>query len=216
MVVKSLASRVRDSFEEDEMRGLADHYLELILSNWRDVQAAMRRTVVLLVVLILGFLVLVRAEGAEVAVVGIKVTDLSAILAVLPAVVSHLLYDFVVLANTRAIFRDTVDALTGLTYPSLHRNELEVLMGPASTMIWGSAAQIQLRTREPGRTFAILRAMSLALLLAVLLVPLLFFGYAYWELFVGDRADLLPAAASLAFTVFSATRAVLTLLDTQM
>ncbi len=182
MPVKELHDRVADGFARDETREFADKYLELVLTSWRDVQAAMRRTGVLLVLLMVVFLVLVKAERIDLSVVGIKVTNLSAALSVLPAVVSFLLAEFLLLGTTWAVYRDTFTAVVNKSYEDLSHNDLEVLMAPATTLIWGWSPSMVLRSEEPGAPDAILQKMSIFTGLVILLSPLLFFLYAYWEL----------------------------------
>jgi hypothetical protein len=213
MQEKTLRERADDAFAGDDAREFADTYIGLVIASWREVQGSLRRTSMLLALIIVAFLVLHRAERIELSLLGIKVTDLSAILALLPAVASYFLYELVVLTDARARHRDVVAAVTGVRYPDLLQSNLHVLMEPGIGLVWGTTWQWHLREKPAGWRFKALERMALGLALLMVVAPVLFFAFAYLELFRDERVGTLPIVASLAFTIFNVVRAGLYVSD---
>src|SRR3954452_12658902 len=125
MQFKTISERVESAFRDPDAKAFGDRYLDIVLQTWRDVSVALRRTGAALALLIAAFLLLFGAKQGTVSVGPFKVNDLSAVLVLMPALVAHLLYEFVALVVAFNMYDQLRLYVVRHLHPAVERNDLE-------------------------------------------------------------------------------------------
>lgn len=210
--VKPLSQRVADGFAAPETRAFGEKYLELVLAGWTEIETALRRTIILIVVLVVAFLLLADAKTTEFDLGPLTLSDVTGVLTLVPAIVSFLYFEFVVLLTAGVRYRRVRDALVENLHPDLYENDLEKMLFPPVTSVLGFN-RWRLPTTPGG---AIAKTVEI---LAVGTGLLLFFGalgflvYAYQDLLANEEADTAAVTVSAVFASFNVVRAFLMLSD---
>src|SRR5215207_4740111 len=89
----TISERVRDAFADDKSRDFAETYLNEALTSLRDTQTQFRRTMLLLIFVILLFELLARASVREVSIGPLKLSDYSLLYKLLPLAIAYLYYE---------------------------------------------------------------------------------------------------------------------------
>ena len=214
MPAKAIEERIKAAFHS----GSPDHefgekYLDLLYANWCAVARALRRTSVLLVGLVVAFLSLAYARNTEFTLGPLRLTNISSVLVLVPAIVSLLAYEFFVLGTARIRYRDTIRALVQLLHPSVSENDLQLLLEPPTASLWSDEGWLKLRESEPGIASKLIGWGGNVVLFSLVLGTLAFLVYAYVTLYENSHANTLGVTASLVFAVFNGVRGVLVLAD---
>jgi hypothetical protein len=203
MPIMSLSARIEQAFKQDAVRTeFGQKYLELLLQSWAAIASAMRRTVTLIVALILSFLLLYGGKKAELSLGPLKVKDISSALTFVPAIISQLYYDFVTLLFANNRYEDLKDALVERLYPDVYASELHESLAPPTTSVWGHNPWQRLRATPPGRSSSLMNWLGNAIGIAILVGALAFLVFAYWRLLLHSPGSKVPVVISLAFVVF--------------
>jgi len=210
---KAVSTRVIEAFADEREVKFGDQYLAYILDAWKDTEAALRKTAFLLVLFAAAFVLLVNAKQVELSLGPVKLTDVSAVLALIPAVVAFQLYELVTLLGASTVYRNVRTELVGRLYPPLAVSDLADLLAPGTASIWGDEGWRSVRMNEPGRAFKTFNGLSTFSGVALLLAASGFIVYAYTELIAESDASGWLIGVSLGFAVFSVTRALLSFVD---
>ena len=208
----STRARVEAAFAENTHE-FGDRYLELLHASWTAIEAALKRTTFLIVSLLAAFLLLQEADSGDFSLGPVAVTDASSVLILVPAVVSVLYYEFVVLLFARDRYWRLQYELIRKLYPSVHDAGLGHALAPPTASVWGANPWQQLRTTGWDRATHLLDNSGF-LVAGVLVLAAIFFPiYAYVWLFADSDANDILVAASLIFGMFNLVRTGLTFWD---
>jgi hypothetical protein len=213
MAIRSLRDRVEEAFDDERAREFGTTYIERILDTWQSVDRSLRRTVVLLAVAATAFQLLISANVTSVSFGPFKLADVSFATALIPALASYLLYEFVVLFTTSYRFAQLHGELVRKLHPTLYNNDLEFPLYPSVLSFWGDDAWRYVRENEEGWAGKVLYRATTAIGVGLLIAVGGFLVYAYWQLFDDSRASRLLIWGGLIFTLINVLRAVLTVAD---
>lgn len=191
-------------------------YLEALLTTWRELMQSLRRSTLLLAALITGFVLLKGAKTGEVALGPLRLTNISEVLTIVPALVSLLAYESVSLICAQALYRNMVGEMVRLMYRRLYDCDLEYLLAPTTVMLFGGGARNweQLRATKEGFAQGILKVTSGLIIGAITGGALGFLYYAYKYLYADSHTAGLTVSISLAVAALFALRTVALMVDT--
>jgi hypothetical protein len=212
MQFKPISERVESAFRDPDGKAFGDRYLDIVLQTWRDVSVALRRTGTALALLIAAFLLLFGAKRSSVSIGPFKVDDLSAVLVLMPALVAHLLYEFVALVIAYATYDQLRLHVVRHLHPAIEHNDLESAIAPGSLSFWGQDPWRLLRRRPPALK-PIENGITAAILIAIVLGCAAFVVDAYVRLPARPHVNGVELALSGLFAAFSLARLVLLVVD---
>ncbi|HTB71065.1 MAG TPA: hypothetical protein VK707_08800 [Solirubrobacteraceae bacterium] len=207
---------MEDAFNDDTLAAFGQHYLDALLTTWREIMQSMRRSTLLLVALLITFVLLKGAKHAEVTVGPIKLTNVVSVLTIIPALISLLLYEFVSLISAHAVYRNVVGETMRIMHRGVYDSDLEYLLGPATVTFFGGGSRTweELRSTRPGLSRRFLDATTLLIITAIIGSAFGFIYYAYRYLYQDSHANGLAVSISLAVTVLVLARTVALMFDT--
>jgi len=212
-VVKSLDERVADGFD-DKASPFRARYLDIALERWSEITRTARRTAIFIVVLGVGFVLVAGAQKAEFTLGPLKLTNVSSVLTIVPAIVSFALYELAALMLAASNHSKIVEALVERFYPSIAANDLDLVLAPATASLWGHEVWLGMRRRaEPGLVAVTLSRLNSWLGMTVILAPLPFLVLAFNHLYQDARADKLAVSAAAVFAVVNVLRMFLLFVD---
>jgi hypothetical protein len=211
-----LRERVQRGFDEEMIGAFGQRYLEALLTTWRELMQSLRRSTLLLAALITGFVLLKGAKTGEVALGPLRLTNISEVLTIVPALVSLLAYESVSLICAQALYRNMVGEMVRLMYRRLYDCDLEYLLAPTTVMLFGGGARNweQLRATKEGFAQGILKVTSGLIIGAITGGALGFLYYAYKYLYADSHTAGLTVSISLAVAALFALRTVALMVDT--
>lgn len=142
---ETLKDRVRRAFLGDaksyeHANQAAIDYLGELRSRMKDLSEGIRRTAVLLLLVAAVFQLLDQAVVVGLQVGPFRISDLSIIQRVLPAVFAYLIYDMAVLGVRYLYSINLAIEISELFQPSIRSNRLDVLLNPQGiSPIWSIA-----------------------------------------------------------------------------
>jgi hypothetical protein len=211
MAGKSVHKSAEEAFDAETKAAFGDTYLQLIYSNWSDSVRTLRRTVLMLVLVVVGFLVLNNAESGAVELGPLRVDNLSAVLTLIPAVASYLLFEVVDLVIADHYYKEAASAPMKMIHPSIYAHDLELFLEPATGFAMGAGPTTSLKPNSSG-TLPELREFCEMIVIAALIFGVLgFVGFAFLDLYGNDHTSTLAVSASLLFSFFNLVRAGLAL-----
>lgn len=208
---KSVHQAVEEAFDDDTRQAFGDKYLELVYANWADAVRTLRRRVLLLVLAALAFLILNHAHAAEIEIGPLRVDNISAILILLPAAVSFLLFEGLDLLIADHYYKEAASASMKMMYPSIYKNNLELLLEPTTGFALGVGSTSDLKPNLSGPIATLRDLFELAMMLGLLSGAIGFIVYAYWSLFGNEHAATFAVVLSLLVSVFNLARGTLSL-----
>jgi hypothetical protein len=205
---------VDDAFDPATLSQFGQKYLELVYANWFETVRTLRRTVLLCIAAVLSFLLLDNSSG-ELNLGLIKTSDASAASTLLPAVTSFLLFEAIDLTVASFYYQDITAALMRKLYPSIYRNDLELLLAPPASFAWGAgtAESLSPPPQGTGKLDGVREWTGGLLVAAVILGVIGFLVYAYLSLYGSDQTNFFVVTASLAFTLFNVLRGGIQIAD---
>jgi hypothetical protein len=210
----SVREAIEKAFDEKVSDEFGLKYLELIYANWSDAVRTLRRTVLLALFLAVGFILLNHAKGAEVMLGPLKVADLGAILVLIPAVTSYLLFEAIDLTIADGLYKEAASALVKKLYGPVYDNNLELLLEPTTGFAWGAGSTTSLAPNRPGRIGTALEWIEALVVGGIVLSVIGFLIYAYANLYGSGHANVIAISASLLFAIFNLVRAGLEIVAT--
>jgi hypothetical protein len=208
-----LGSRVRAAFDADLLLNYGQSYLDALLAIWRELVHSLRKTLLLLAALMLAFLLLQGAKNAQFALGPLRLTNVAAVLTLIPILVSALIYEFVILMVAQKRYRDTITETVRLLHPSLYEYGLDHMLYAASNhfVVATAGRWEQMRTTRPGLANKVLELTGLASLSCLTFGAFGFLIYAYSHLFADSHANAIAVSvsAAIALVFFIQTAALL-------
>jgi len=210
---KTPEEKVNDAFDSATLTGFGLKYLELLYGNWADMMRALRRTILLAVILVASFLLLSDAKSASFTIGPLKTSNIAAVLTLIPAITSFLTFEAIDLTLSGAYYREVSSALWERLYRPIFENNLEVLLEPMTTFAWGMGTSMGLSSQKSKRIESLVDASGIAMAVVTVLGILAFLVYAYWRLYEHSHTSWIVVTGSLAFAIFTAIRSSLLLYD---
>jgi hypothetical protein len=208
--MKTLRDRVEAGFGDRDSAQFAEKYLDLVIATWREISTQLRRTSLLIVVLAVATELLLSADVKEVTFGPLKVSDVSFLTVILPAVVAYLLHDCVTLIDASNRFDALRGEIARKLYRPLWENDLEFFITPGTLNVWGVHAWDSVRLSDTPVRQKIREAMSVLVALALLLGAVVYVVSVFVRLLDSGQGDAL-LWGSMAFAAFNLVRAGLAL-----
>lgn len=212
---KGIEARVQAAFAAgDKVYG--DRYTEILIGGWHEAIRQMRRTVLFAAILIVAFLILLDAKsGAELAIGPLKLSNISEVLTLVPAVVAFLAAEMFAFALAAERYKEVIAQLALVLHPTLHENKLHVMLGPPATAPWDTNQGVwgSFRNAVPGRASRVLEASDYSILFVVIIGLLVFIAYAYVELFSDSSTNIVTVSISALVATFFVVRMLALLTD---
>jgi hypothetical protein len=212
MAYEHISERVGAGFSTEASRQFGDMYLDILVANMRDLLTAFRRTVLLVVVTIVAFLLLRDAETVPFTLGPFTLTDVSPVTALLPGVAAHLLYEATTYFYAIHRYVSLHRALVGALHPTLTEHDLELGIIPAMVSFLGGVPWREMRAAPPGRAAELHNLLEALLVFVLFLGGLVFLIYAVVKV-MGSPAPTVARWASATFTGFTVWRIALLVLD---
>ena len=213
MAVKKLSQRVDDAFDDAGAQRFADKYLDSVLESYQSAADGLRRTVILVAVLVLAFFLLEHAKSGAFEIGPLHLSNVAAVLTLIPAILSLQYIELAALATAGMRLEKLRDALFARLYPSIARESLDKMLGPVRLQAWGEVGWREVRTTEESRITRTLDVLDAVAFSTIFLGALAFTVYAFGHLFHDPKASTVTVAISLGFTVVNMVRAALLLWD---
>src|SRR5689334_12014020 len=121
-----MQQKAKWAFEDDRARDFGEKYLELLYSNWFEIMRSARRAVFLAVLLILSFFLLDPAKTSTLELGPLKTSNVAAVLVLLPAIISFLLFEAIDLTLSGVQYREAGEAVLQELYPTVYDNDFEM------------------------------------------------------------------------------------------
>jgi hypothetical protein len=212
-VPQLVRERVEAAFADEDEHAFGERYLDHVLERWTGIEAALRRNVLLIVLLVVAFLLLEGGETSEFSLGPFKVTDVSSVLTLVPAVVSFLYYEWAELISARGRYALLRYEVFRKLHPVAHEKQLGAALAPPTISVWGDHPWERLRYRERGRAYFLLEKCGMVVTVGILLGAIAFPIYAYATLFEDSQTDPMALTLSLVFTLFNLARTAFTIAD---
>ncbi|MEM6458128.1 MAG: hypothetical protein AAF710_01920 [Planctomycetota bacterium] len=196
-IKEQLANVLSDADCHDNFR----EYVKTVRDNMVYTESALWKTGRTMLVFIIAFELLNRAIIAEVSFGGFKITDLDLIRRFLPLGVAYFYYQTSSFIALRRFLKELHDQSFRLLYPEMYEHNLECYVHPPSA--FETEHIVELNTGGVLKT--LIGSLSVPLMFAIVVGPVLFQGYAMFYTFrafgLADIIVWIVALASLAFTV---------------
>jgi hypothetical protein len=200
---KPLLQRVDDAFTDDgrtpdQIRSDAIDYLKDFRPAWRDVAAALNRTVLLMFVGAAVFELFKTGKAVKMSIAGIEFQNLTPVQAVLPAVIAYQYLELMLLFLRYSNMQHMQTRLMQIAYPQAESNDLELWLTPPSLALLSpfSGRHLDIASREELVTEKVLTYIGYC----SIFLPLIFEGYAFCVLF-GNGSYIAWVWTSLVVTV---------------
>jgi len=202
--------RFTGAFDETTLKAFGPKYLDSLLAGWRDAVETMRRDQLLIGALVIGFLLLANAKNAAFTLGPLRLTNLSAVLTLTPALVALLGYEWLESTVTQAAYRAAVRELLYLMHPTIVEYNLESFLTPPVIQLMGAVGPswMKLRTRPRNTWEAVAARTALSILFGLVLGFAVFLVFAYEHLFLDPHADVIAVSVSLGVSLLFVGRSV--------
>jgi hypothetical protein len=205
---ETLKGRVRRAFVSEaesyeHANQAAIEYLAELRSRMKDLSEGIRRTAVLLLLVAAVFQLLDQAAVVGLQAGPFRISDLSIIQRVLPAIFAYLIYEMAVLGVRYLYSINVAIEISKLFQPSIRSSKLDVLLNPQGSPLFGP----MLWHRSQSREYRLVSKFMLVLRLGSVLLPPIIEIYAYYRLFeafgLKDAIVWLSALVSLGLIMFA-------------
>jgi hypothetical protein len=204
-----LRDRVADAFDSETSGKFGELYVTALLDNWREIARAFRRSLLLAVALIVGFYLLRGAKNAELTLGPLKLTNVTSVLTIIPALLAVVAYECVSLLAAFAAYRDAMGEVVRKLHPKVYENDLELLLVPPTLTLLGGIGSSweDLRKKPPGISEKVLSITSTVVFAAIIGGSAGFLVYAYSYLYRHSHVNTIAVSVSLCVAVIYAIRA---------
>jgi hypothetical protein len=138
---KSLERRVLDSFQGDQSAVEAKEYSEKVYAAWRDVSASLRRSALLIFLLMAVFELLVYQRTSSLISIGsFTIINAPIVQIVLPAAIAFIIYDGYRLTVRWLRLQWVYRTLMEVFAQKQSDNDLDILLAPSLPSLWGIGA----------------------------------------------------------------------------
>jgi hypothetical protein len=199
-MAKKLKQRIIDSFPEGDREG-AKQYLDWIRSALTDVSANLRRSVMLMILLMAVFEFIIQSRRSSFTLAGFSVAEGSIVLKFIPALVAYLYLQSFVYSHRAAVLRDAFADTLARWSPEAEKNDLGFLLRPVHTLFWSEGWPTSEENRL--RIDEVERRTSFVFMAIIMIGSLIFLTQAYYVLFP-DRAlaNYVLWSTSLSITLY--------------
>jgi hypothetical protein len=208
MPLLSIEKRIAAAFDRETRERFGPQYLDLLMANLRDAVQAMRRAFVLVGVMVAGFLLLVNARNASFTVGPLKLTNISAALTLIPAIVALVGYEWIELVIKQSEYRHAIRELVKLMHPKVDEAHLYIpLTPPTVQLVARLGADIPGSERSgPEKALDTVEIVTFGL---GIIAYMAFLVYAYTHLYADRHTSPIAVSASLAVAILFVMRMIL-------
>lgn len=211
MLEKSVREAVEEGFDEETCKAFGDKYLELVYANWSEAVRALRRTVFLLVITAVGFVILEGTHSGQIDLGPIRVDNVWAVLTLIPILTSFLIFEALDLTIADHYYKEAASAAIKSIHPSIHQHRLHFFLEPATGFAIGMGSMASLKPKSPGRLGRARENFEMVTVLGLLFGAIAFIAYAFVSLYESDHTSWVAVSFSLLVSAFNLTRAGLSL-----
>jgi hypothetical protein len=173
--------------------------LLIVRDNLKYTESTIVRSSRFLLLIAIVFELISRAAVSELSFSGVKITDLSLIQKTLPLIAAYFYYTTMSGVAMRRLLTEFHDRLFTLLSPKFRTEDFELFLLPFTPLI----TERIIANNTNGWISKLIRNLSLPLMIIVLLGPLIFEAYAFYELFysfgVKDVVTWIVLSISLVF-----------------
>jgi hypothetical protein len=181
--------------------------LATLLDSWRETTAQLRRTTILMITLMVVVVLLTSGDVKEVSVGPIKMVDLGVAAKLLPVVIGFLYLDLVLQFFSAMAFNDLYGDVASKLMPSVHKEELDVPLGPTLGAMWGGRSILSIGGTTP-RAATTVNVLNILCGVTFVVSPVGVLAWEYVQLFGKFGARDIILWFSLVATLVCALRAV--------
>jgi hypothetical protein len=207
------AERVRLAFPRDD-DAFAETYLQTILARWCEVQAAARRSGLLLLVLVALFLLLTSSnQDAELALGPFKLKEAARILVWLPMLASFVGFETFSLRLGYWQYENLVRAVVERRHPMVVAASLERMLAPSAALVGAGPHWEELRSIAPDELTDRRRSLSAILSVLVDFAWVVLVLAAYVWLILERDVQIVAFTISVAVAAFNVVRIYMLAID---
>jgi hypothetical protein len=174
-----LVEAIKSAFSDSESKEYATEYLNVIRTNWRTTEEAIRTPVFLMVVLAAAFMLLQGSTVKGISFGSFQFSEYSFIQKIIPALIAYNFYFLSNLALMQKAFRIIHASTLGLIQTKLVEHDIEKFLGPPYFSIFGDLTFMSTKYRF----YKAFQIFQVLFVLIVVFGSLIFVIYAYWWLF---------------------------------
>ena len=201
--------RIDRTFEDEAVAKYGDEYLKVIQENRREVERVFRRTMLLLFLLLVAFILLTQASIREVSLGPFKLGDYTLLNILFPIAVAYTFSEVITLVIMRQNYQYVHDLVLWKLYGNkLIDDGLESFLSPPSIYTSTDLVTTELEISERFgsrrvRIFAqVIRYWTIPLSVFLFVAPVTFEIYAFYTIFTAYGATNILAWVSLAVSVY--------------
>jgi hypothetical protein len=207
----SIDERVRKAFDSGTLEKFGLRYLEAIIESWREAEQNMRRAVAFAGILVVIFFLLAHAKNAEVTFGPLKLTNVAAVLTLIPTLVAFLGHEFAERNASSERYEAVCGALVNLLAKSIRENDLDNLLAPEVVHPMGRVEGRSWQNIQLGGSRAAYAVMDVTKYIGIAVVflgSIAFLVYAYVYLYGDRHASSAAVSIALAITAVYVIRTV--------
>lgn len=211
---RSIRDRVEAAFDPELAASYGDAYLDAIVTTWRELSHGLRRTTLQITLLILVFVLLEGARSVQFDLGPLRLTNVSALLTLIPALVAILSYELVALELAQRVYSVAVSEVMRAVHRPVYEQDLEFLLAPATIHpMGGSGRDWEALHAGNGRLHETVARTDNLVWAAIVFGTFGFLVYSYLHLYADRHANAIAVSVSLAVALVFAARAWALVLD---
>lgn len=180
--VKSVRDRVRDSFSGDKKEQDAEKYVEWLLETLRATGKSIRRSAVVMLLLMATFELILTLKVAEVSIGIIKISQAGVLLTFIPAAVMYFLLELVIVECREEEYLDALSQAMAIWNPKAEANDLDTILVGYGNLYWNTRSLYSLH-QSISPSSRVERVISVILIFGAVLGVLAFEVHAFVALF---------------------------------
>jgi len=178
-IARMISNELRSALAKD--KEYSEGFLKEVLSNWRDAEAQLKRTVALIVILAAVFELLTRGIGVDLTFSFIRIRDLRLVEIFLPLVVAYETYSLYALFSDIQAYDMGVEDILRTLHPQIFTDDFNFLLNPANSILT-STVSLGSKGVQNASSY-ILFSLGFLKVAVIFIAPLMFEIYAYVRLF---------------------------------
>lgn len=195
--LKSITERINSAFDSLESDESKSNYIQAVRASLEDIETKLQANLKIVLVGMVAFELVVRASLSELSLGPIKITDLSMVQKILPAVVAYFYNQIISLYAIRILARQVHDRAIKYTARSIYENDLEYFTLPHS---WFLTEDI-MKQYTGIKLFTII---TIPVKFATVVAPIAFLVYAYYQNFrISGSSDILVWSSLIASVILA-------------
>lgn len=135
-----VATEESNPFVEEAYQAFAKDYLKEVLTNMREADSQLRRSVAVVITLAFVYVLAHTSTGSSVTVFSLRLENLSPLLAVIPIVTAYEYWNISSIVADLAQYESKMDSLIGAVYPRLLKGKWDTSLYPVNSVLFGPAA----------------------------------------------------------------------------